>query len=89
MGGRALWIAIMLAERGYRIAWLALAAALAISVINVRLPPFTRIPGRATPSAWSARPCATSSSIPPGESACPVAADHLGRAAGTPRQAPR
>ena len=34
----------MLAERGYRIAWLALAAALAISVANLRLPPLQPYP---------------------------------------------
>ena len=38
------WIAIMLAERGYRLAWLALAAALAISVANLRLAPLQPYP---------------------------------------------
>jgi hypothetical protein len=38
------WTMIMLAERGYRIAWLAVAVALAISLANVRLRPLHPYP---------------------------------------------
>jgi hypothetical protein len=38
------WVAIMLAERGYRVAWLVLAAVLIVSVANLRLTPLQPYP---------------------------------------------